>query len=145
VIALDNHGVRWADFTPLTRMAACALGLLKDRASFDQARRTRRRLAAFTGTAVLTVFLRSAVILGAYPQLPSGLQATGPRLSISRASEKVYDPPSSPPTMCAPSVATRQFTISSASAVVTCAPWASIIFCTIPFQTARENDGWPVI
>ena len=65
MITLDNHCVRWADFTPFASVAAGALSLLKDHASFDQARRTRRRLTAFTDTAVLTMFVRIAVILGA--------------------------------------------------------------------------------
>ena len=64
MITLDNHRIRWADFTPFASVAAGALSLLKDRASFDQTRRTGRRLAAFTDTAVLTMFVRIAVILG---------------------------------------------------------------------------------
>ena len=65
MIALDDHCIRWADFTPFVRMAAGALGLLKDRAALNQLRRVRPRPVAFTDTAVLTVFVRRAVILGA--------------------------------------------------------------------------------
>ena len=65
MIALDNQGIRWADFTRFARMAAGALGPLKDRAACNQSRSTSRRLAAFTDTAVLTMFVRIAVILGA--------------------------------------------------------------------------------
>jgi hypothetical protein len=65
VITLDNHGVRWADFTPFTRMAAGALGSLKGRAACTQSRSTGHWLAGFTDTAVLRMFVRIAVILGA--------------------------------------------------------------------------------